>query len=229
MIKEFLLENILPNPYQTREGVDEEHIRSLADSIASQGLLQIPSARYGDAFHHPGTVELAFRHNRLAAFKYLRDAGVSGFSSMPLNIVEMSDEEMFQAAVAENRARKDLTPIEEARAMLMYRDQFKKNSEEIGVLFNLSDSAVRNKLRLLDLPDEIKELVGKTLTESGAREVLAFQALPNEAKAEKTWHNGEQRTYEAMLKEMLADGVDAGELKDLVDSAVVISVTGMKR
>jgi len=97
------------------------------------------------------------------------------------------------------------------------------------VLFNLSDSAVRNKLRLLDLPDEIKELVGKTLTESGAREVLAFQALPDEAKAEKTWHNGEQRTYEAMLKEMLADGVDAGELKDLVDSAVRNHGTRMDR
>ena len=217
MIKEYALYKILPNPFQTRERVDDEYIRALAKSISEQGLLQIPSAR---RIPEADDVELAFGHNRLAAFRYLCEIGATGFGSMPLNIVEMSDEEMFKAAVAENSARKDLTPIEEAKAMLVYRDQFKKNSEEIGALFNLSDSAVRNKLRLLDLPDEVKSLVGKTLTESAAREVLAFQGLPEEVKEEKTWRNGEQRTYEAALKEMIAEGVEAGEMKELVDEAV---------
>ncbi len=225
MINEFRLEKILPNPYQTRDGEDPEHIRNLALSIGEHGLLQVPSARIaqgqqGENAQKDPLVQLVFGHSRLAAFKYLRDSGITGFSTMPLNIVEMSDEEMFQAAVAENRDRKDLTPIEEAKAMLVYRDQFKKTSDDIGKLFHLSDSAVRNKLRLLDLPVEIQERVGKTLSEGAAREVLAFQSLPEEIKLKTSWHDGDQHTYEAIMQELVVAGVETGELKEVVDDAV---------
>ncbi len=219
------LKNIYPNPFQVRDGEDAEHMRSLALSIGEQGLLQIPSARMHpaqqgkDAKKDP-IVELVFGHSRLAAFKFLTDTGNPGFERMPVNIVEMSDEQMFMAAVAENRERKDLTPIEEAKAMLMYRDQFKKNSEEIGKLFHLSDSAVRNKMRLLDLPVDVQERVGKTITEGAAREVLVFLSLPEEARENENWWDGSRSKSSQKLSELLEDGAGADSLKDFVDDVV---------
>jgi len=219
------LQRILPNPFQTRDGEDEEHVKSLAMSIAEQGLLQIPSARIAPGQQGKGaakepTVQLVFGHSRLAAYRFLTDAGNEGFDRLPLNIVEMNDEQMFQAAVAENRERKDLTPIEEAKAMLTYKDQFKKNSEEIGQLFHLSDSAVRNKMRLLDLPAEVQALVGKTLTEGAAREALVFMDLPEVIKQKTTWHNGINMALVEIFNDEVQKGISAEDLNDLVDGAM---------
>ena len=225
MIKEFQLEKILPNPYQTRDGEDPEHIRNLAISISEQGLLQIPLARIApgqqgtNALKDP-LVQLAFGHSRLAAYKFLRDTGNQGFDTMPLNILNMSDEQMFQVAVSENLARKDLNPIEEAKAMLVYRDQFRKTSEEIGRLFHLSDSAIRNKLRLLDLPSEVQAKVGKSLTEGAARDVLVFLNLPENAQQEKIWNDGKNQSFEEIIKNGIEEGIEPGELKEIVDSAI---------
>lgn len=225
MIKEFMLEKILPNPYQTRDGEDPEHIRNLAISIGEQGLLQIPSARIApgqqgaNALKDP-LVQLVFGHSRLAAYKFLRDTGNQGFDTMPLNIVEMSDEQMFQSAVAENRDRKDLTPIEEAKAMLVYRDQFKKTSDEIGKLFHLSDSAIRNKLRLLDLPSEVQAKVGKSMTEGAARDILVFLSLPDNVRQDTIWNDGKLQSFEEIIKNGIEDGIETGELKEIIDSAI---------
>lgn len=234
MIVNYMLEKVLPNPYQTRESEDLEHILNLAQSISAQGLLQIPSARIapgqqGRNALKDSLVQLVFGHSRLAAFKHLCESGVKGFSTIPLNIVEMSDEEMFAAAVAENRERKDLTPIEEARAMLVYRDQFKKNSEEIGKLFHLSDSAVRNKLRLLDLPAEMQERVGRTLTEGAAREVLTLLSLPESALQHTYWHRGESKTARQALEDSMVESLSTEEAKSLVDNAVMRAGTRLER
>jgi len=204
-VKMINLELIKPNPYQTRDHEDPAHIKNLAMSIAEQTMLQIPSARiHPDAgvSMDPDVVQLAFGHSRLAAYKFLRDTGNLGFETMPLNLVEMDDLQMFEAAVAENRERKDLTPIEEAKAMLVYRDQFSKTSDEIGKLFHLSDSAVRGKLRLLDLPVEIQGMVGKTLTEGAAREVLTYESLPDTVKKAHVSSRGEFGSWQALEKHM---------------------------
>ena len=154
----------------------------------NKGCCRFPSARKSP--EDASKPQLAFGHSRLAAFKFLTDTGTAGFQSIPLNLVEMTDEQMFQAAVAENRERKDLSPIEEAMAMKVYINQFHKTSEEVGQLFHLSDSAVRGKLRLLNLPEEIRACVGKTITEGGARELVTFLDLPEEILDKKnSWDN----------------------------------------
>lgn len=192
MIQEIELSRILPNPFQTRKTEDGDHIQNLAHSIHENGLLQIPTARIapgqqGKEAMKNLLVQLAFGHSRLAAYKWLVGSGIfdnpQDFQSMPLNITELDDQQMFEQAVAENRERKDLSPIEEAQAMIVYRDHFKKKSSEIGQLFHLSDSAVRNKIRLLDLPDEVKPAFATgQLTEGAGRELLTFQELPEEIK-----------------------------------------------
>lgn len=171
MIEHFKLELIDPNPWQTR-GEDEEHVQMLAESIRTEGLLQVPVGRGTSGDH----VQLAFGHSRLAAYRLLA-AEDPKFGTFPVDVKEITDERMFELAVRENAERKDLTPIEEARAMRTYRETFKKTTKEIGVLFHLTDSAVRNKLRLLELPEAVLPMVGNEITEGTARRLVTLQKV----------------------------------------------------
>jgi ParB/RepB/Spo0J family partition protein len=183
------LDQIDPNPYSCRLSEDAEHVRKIADSIKAQGMLQLPMGRRVDR-----RVQLVFGHTRLAAYKLLLSETYNpGFEEMPVILRELDDDEMFRYGISENLARKDLTPIEEAKAMLRYRDEFKKTSDEIGALFGLSGSAVRNKIRLLQLPDEIiQKLAVHEISEGAARALLELYDLPEELrnKAEKQGWQG---------------------------------------
>lgn len=169
------LDRIDPNPFQPRTAEDPEHIAQLAASILETGgLLQVPLARpAGD-----GRYQLTFGHSRLAALKKLLADGYKSFATMPLDIRTLSDQQMFELAVRENNDRRDLSPVEAARAMRTYREQFGKSSREIGELFGLSESAVRNKLRLLDLPEGAQaQLAGGEISEGTARKLLSAAAV----------------------------------------------------
>ena len=167
-----------PNPYQPRTRHDDEHIKALAISIAEQGLLQMPFGRQvGER------IQLAFGHSRLEAFKFLYETGNPGFEKMPVVLQNLSDEKMFDLAITENAQRQDLTVLETAKAMKRYREEFGKTSAEIGTLFGLSESAVRNKIRLLNLPAEvIAELEGNPVSERVLRELLTLFDLPEVAR-----------------------------------------------
>ena len=129
---------------------------------------------------------------------------------MPVETRPLTDLEMFEMGVSENLARKDLTPVEEARAMARYRDDFGKTSAEIGRLFGLSDSTVRNKIRLLNLPEEVKEaLEDGRLTEGGARNLLPFYALPEDVR--KNWEDGDQ-LYSHLRRESFVVQALKGEI-----------------
>lgn len=172
------LDNIQPNPFQPRMSEDEEHILALADSILRDGLLQIPVGRNVSGLISELNVQLAFGHSRLAAYRVLADLGRNEFRQMPVSIKALTDQQMFEYAVTENVTRKNLTPIEEATAMQRYRDEFGKTSVEIGALFGVNDSTVRNKLRLLNLPESVQENIkAGQIGEASARRLLAFQRV----------------------------------------------------
>lgn len=174
----FDLSMIDPNPYQTRMREDPVHIKNLAISIAEQGLMQIPSGRLVN-----DRVQLAFGHSRFAAYQFLTETGNAGFDQMPVNILNLDDQQMFEMAVRENSDRKDISPVEEAKAMAVYSSQFGKTSKEVGSLFRISESAVRNKLRLLHLPPTVQaKIVNGELNESAARKLLV---VSNMVKGEK--------------------------------------------
>lgn len=181
MTENFLLEVISDNPYQPRTVDNAEHIENLARSIAADDLLQVPTARSTVM-----GIQLAFGHSRRKAFEWLRSnfekeglpSRYNNYTEMPLNIADLSDEDMYRQAVSENVQRKDLDAIEMAKAMLVYRDQFGKNSDEIGALFGMSGATVRGKLRLLDLPDTAKaKLQSGELSESAARLLVTLSRI----------------------------------------------------
>lgn len=178
------LDLIDANPWQPRLHEDPAHVKSLAESIAANGLLQIPSARPHPT--HAGRYQLAFGHSRKSAFEFLRDATdrSAKFTQMPLNIIKMGDQHMANAAAAENVARKDLSAIEIATAIQRYIQDFGATQIEAGKVYGYtSQSSVSNLLRLLQLPEPVRVLVndGK-LPERHARELITLgKAAPQAA------------------------------------------------
>lgn len=207
-----------PNPWQPRLTEDPQHIQDLALSIARDGLMQIPMVRCAPA-NESATLpdlsapyQLAFGHSRLAAYKFLNAAGNPGYTHLPVILRNLTDEQMFSFAINENVQRKDLTPIESARAMLRYRDEFGKTSAEIGQLFGLSESAVRNKIRLLNLPPEVQAgFSSANLSEGAARALLTLYDLPESVlkKAEADWYT------EIKPSRILADALAGGKAEEI--------------
>lgn len=165
------------NPFQPRQAEDAEATARIAESIQSVGLLQIPSARRAEG----GRYQLAFGHTRLAALKLLKAV------NMPLNVVDLTDLQMFEAAVSENIQRRDLNPVEVAHAMQRYMDDFGKTSEECGQFFGVNAATVRGKVRLLDLPDAAQtKLADGTISEGTARALLSMAKVVDEKQIQET-------------------------------------------
>ncbi len=174
------IEKIDPNPYQVRSTENPDVVSELAASIVRNGLMQIPTARAVD-----GRYQLAFGHTRLAAYKLLVSEGMIDYEKMPLNVRPLDDLQLFELAVDENIKRRDLNPIELARAMRTYLDTFHKTSEEAAEKFNVSPETVRGSVRLLGLPEDVqKQVAAGELTVGAARGLLSLQKIAPEAMPE---------------------------------------------
>lgn len=207
---------IVDNPFQPRTTDNAEHIENLARSIAVDGLLQVPTARQMD----DGTYQLAFGHSRRKAFEWLRDMWkaeglpnkYNGYNDVPLNVEELNDEEMYRYAVTENVQRKDLDPIETARAMSVYRDKFGKSSKEIGELFGMNDATVRGKMALLRLPDAVQVKLSEGAISEGTARLLNSlnKVLPDKVQdaLDDILGNGSEEEYEKDIPNP-ADVVDS--------------------
>lgn len=180
------IDSIDSNPYQPRKQEDPQAVEELAVDILHHatpdfdGLMQVPTVRaVGKRY------QLAFGHTRKAAFAYLVKAGHSRYEEMRVNVRELDDVQMFELAVAENIKRRDLNPIEQADAMHRYMVEFGKTSKEAGEFFGVAEETVRQKVRLLNLPEiaQAKMRAGE-INESAARAVLTLtRVLPDDEKA----------------------------------------------
>ncbi len=167
------LKLIDPNPYQVRLSEDPAAVAEIAASILRVGLIHPPTARkLKDSY------QLAEGHTRLAAYSWLSLNGHPEYQDMPLIIRDLTDLEMFEIAVSENIKRRNLNPIEQATAMLVYMEGFGKTSEETGEFFGVAPETVRTKIRLLNLAPEIQlKIRAGELNESDGRKLLAVQRV----------------------------------------------------
>ncbi len=140
---------IAANPDQPRRRFDPAELQSLADSIAAQGILQPVLVR-----PRPGG-----RFEIVAGERRWRAAQLAGRDSIPAIVRERSNAETLEAALVENMARADLTPIEEARACAGLVEELGLSREDVAKRVGRSRSAVSNLIRLLDLPEEAIELL----------------------------------------------------------------------
>jgi ParB family chromosome partitioning protein len=158
------VEAIHPNPRQPRLRVDEEAARSLAESIRRQGVVQPLLVRP----RPQGGWEL------IAGERRWRAARAAGLTTVPAVVRQADDRDSLLLALVENVAREQLSPIEEARAYAALIDEFDLSLAELAERVGRSKPAVSNRLRLLELPDEVLALVDTgALSEGHARAVLA--------------------------------------------------------
>jgi ParB family chromosome partitioning protein len=155
---------IRPNTRQPRRRVDAEGVGGLADSVRAQGVIQPIVVRPdGD-----GGYEL------IAGERRWRAAKAAGLATVPALVRETDDRDSLLLALVENVAREDLSPVEEARAYAVLQDEFGLSLGDIAERVGHSKPAVSNRLRLLDLPEDVLALVERgALTEGHARAVLA--------------------------------------------------------
>jgi ParB family chromosome partitioning protein len=164
-LAELPVDAIHPNPRQPRRRFEPEATSGLASSIARQGLLQPIVVRPRAA----GGYELIAGERRWRA---AREAGVT---TLPALVREADDRDTLLLALVENVAREQLSPVEEARAYAALVDEFELSLGEVAARVGRSKPAVSNRLRLLELPEEVLWMVARgELTEGHARAVLAL-------------------------------------------------------
>lgn len=168
------LDLIDDNPYQPRLHYDEASIRETAESIKTNGLLQIPTARAsGD-----GRYQLAFGHRRRRAYSLLAQTDPA-YATMPLVIRELDDLAMVRQAWSENRDRRDISAYEEARAIEKYLAAFGWSQKQVAEHLGLDRSTIANKLGLLRLPTAVLELFAAgQLSERQAQALKPLSELP---------------------------------------------------
>ena len=155
---------IVPNRYQPRKTFDENSISELALSIKEKGVLQpIIVTRSNDQY------ELVVGERRLRAVKSL------DIDKIPCIVKDLTDEDRLEIALIENIQRQDLNPLEEAESINILLEKLKCTHEILSKKLGLSRTAITNKLRLLNLPDNVKEHLSIGKISSGhARAILGI-------------------------------------------------------
>src|SRR5262249_12923082 len=157
-------EETRPKRGQPRRHFDEAHIEELAESIRSKGvLLPLIVRRAAD-----GYVLVAGERRWRAAQK-------AGLRELPVMVREVTDKEAFEIALIENIQREALSPVEEAEAFKRLIEEHSLTQEELAARVGKDRSTVANALRLLRLPEAIKQaIVDGQLSMGHARALLAI-------------------------------------------------------
>ena len=160
------IEEMRPNVFQPRKDFDEEGIEELATSIQEKGIIQPLIVRKTEN-----------GYEIIAGERRWRAAQKVGLTKVPVIIKDVSDREVLELALVENLQREDLNPIEEATAYEQLIEDFGLTHEEISKRIGKERSTITNQLRLLKLPDEVKQsLIRGEITSGHARAILSLQS-----------------------------------------------------
>jgi len=163
-LQEISIDAVFPNPYQPRTVWDQQELANLAESIKANGVVQ-PIIVRPDA----GKFEL------IAGERRFRAAQLASLTTIPALVRHATEEQMLELSLIENIHRTNLNPIERAKAYQNYLNTFSLTQAEAAERLGENRSVLANYLRLLDLPDEVKQmLAGGQLTMGHARAMLAL-------------------------------------------------------
>lgn len=160
------ISDIEPRSNQPRKVFDEAALSELADSISTHGLIQPVVVREDSrGFYSIVAGERRWRASKLA-----------GLTEIPVVILDIDDAKAAELALVENLQREDLNPIEEAMAYEALATEYQLTQEEISKRIGKSRSAITNSLRLLGLPEDVKDLVAEDEISAGhARTLLGLK------------------------------------------------------
>lgn len=164
-VKTLRISAIDPKSDQPRKNFDAESLAQLAESIAANGILQPILVR-----------ESGDRYEIIAGERRFRAARLVGLTEVPALVLDADDLTAARYALIENLQRENLNPYEEAQAYRQLIDEYNLTQDEIGTQLGKSRSAIANSLRLLDLPEEIRDmLISGTLSAGHARTLLGLR------------------------------------------------------
>jgi ParB family chromosome partitioning protein len=180
-LQQLPIDRIRPGKYQPRQAMDPDRLQELAASISAQGLIQPIVVRRigGDGY------EL------IAGERRWRAAQIAGLAEIPALVRTIGDQAVVAMALIENIQREDLTPLEEAHALQRLIGEFRYTHQQTADAVGRSRASVSNLLRLLDLPEPIRELLEQHRLEMGhARALLTLESGLAVALARKAAEHG---------------------------------------
>ena len=197
VLREILVDKIVPNKYQPRHEFTEEKIKELAESIKQNGLLQSITVRdIGNGFY-----ELIAGERRLRAIKYLQHATTKAI------VKELTEEQMATLALIENIQREELTPIEEAHAYQELLRVNKLTQDELAKSLGKTQATVANKLRLLKLSKKVIEAINsKKITERHGRAMVKL----------------DESAQEKILSQILSQNLNVSQTEEKIDTYLKI-------
>ncbi len=165
------IEDIIPNRFQPRLNFDEQGLQELAASIKEHGIIQPLVLR-----------KLGDKYEIIAGERRYKAAQIAGLTTVPAVISNIDDNKSAEVALVENVQRRDLTAIEEARSYKNLLDKGYLTQDQLAKRMGLSQPAIANKLRLLNLDEEVQQaLLEEKISERHARTLLN---LPQEEQRE---------------------------------------------
>ncbi len=186
-------DDITTNPNQPRKIFDDYELKSLADSISANGIIQPLTVRKGENG----------KYLLIAGERRLRAAKIAGLRRIPCVLHRTNDLTASLYAITENMQRQDLNFFEEALAIQTLINDFRLTQSEVAVRLGMANSTVSNKLRLLKLSSEIQSrLLSANLTERHARALLRLS--PD--------------LRENALDKIIADGLNLSQTEAFIDS-----------
>lgn len=161
------IDEIRPNPYQPRIDFDDEALMELSQSIRENGLI------------HPITVrQEKDGYEIVAGERRYRAMKIAGMIEIPVIVIDADEVQMAEMALVENIQRENLSAIEEANAYVQIMKTTGISQSQLALKLGKSQSSIANKIRLLQLDEEVQQAVTtRRITERHARALLA---LPKE-------------------------------------------------
>ncbi len=197
VLKEISLREIRKNPFQPRKDFSPQALKDLQDSLKSSGLLQPITVRR--------TREGREQYELVAGERRLRAATELGWATISAIVKETDDRDLLALALVENLQRSDLNPVEEAEGYSQLITEFGHTQQTIASMVGRDRSTVANMLRILQLPDKVRQMIRDGLLSTGqARPLLA---LPDEAQIIE------------LAREVVSKGLNARDVEQRVRSS----------
>ena len=162
-VRDIELSLIVPNRFQPREHFDETKLKELAESINKHGVLSPIIVRESSAD----------RFEIIAGERRFRAASQNGLKTIPCLIDNAENQTSLEIALIENLQRENLNPIEEAKGFDRLKREFGLTQEEISGVTGKARSTIANSIRILSLPEEVKQMIAEGLIEKGHAKILA--------------------------------------------------------
>ena len=214
------IDRIIPNPKQPRRTFIEAELEELADSIRAKGVIQPILVRPDP--NQPEMFEI------IAGERRWRAARRAGLTAMPAVVRAFDDREVLEIAIIENVQRSDLNAVEEAEAYKSLIDRFGRTQESVAQQVGKSREHVSNTLRLLQLPEDVREHVREGRLTAGHARALMKTSDPSGFAATVIAKDLSVRETEALSKADKAGGKfeikSAGGDKDVDTKALELDL-----